>query len=44
MQSLRVIFVFSLISIVFWYRLRVRAEGHAEVGAELIEAAVPHDH
>jgi spermidine/putrescine transport system permease protein len=33
-----VIFVFSLITIVIWYRLRIRAEGKAEVGAELIEA------
>jgi spermidine/putrescine transport system permease protein len=32
-----VIFVFSLIAIVAWYRLRVRAEGSAEVGSELIE-------
>jgi spermidine/putrescine transport system permease protein len=32
-----IIFVFSLITIVFWYRLRVRAEGSAEVGAELLE-------
>jgi spermidine/putrescine transport system permease protein len=31
-----IIFVFSLITIVVWYRLRVRAEGKAEVGAELI--------
>jgi spermidine/putrescine transport system permease protein len=33
-----IIFVFSLVTIVFWYRLRLRAEGTAEVGAELIEA------
>ena len=32
-----IIFLFSLITIVVWYRLRVRAEGKAEVGAELIE-------
>jgi spermidine/putrescine transport system permease protein len=32
-----IIFVFSLVTIVFWYRLRVKAEGGAEVGAELIE-------
>jgi spermidine/putrescine transport system permease protein len=32
-----VIFVFSLIAIVIWYRLRIRAEGTAEIGAELIE-------
>jgi len=36
-----IIFVFSLIAIVFWYRLRVRAEGAPEVGAELIESAIP---
>jgi hypothetical protein len=29
--------MFSLITIVVWYRLRVRAEGSAEVGIELIE-------
>jgi spermidine/putrescine transport system permease protein len=34
-----IIFVFSLVTIVFWYRLRVKAEGGAEVGAELIEDA-----
>ena len=33
-----IIFIFSLVTIVFWYRLRVRAEGHAEVGADLIES------
>jgi spermidine/putrescine transport system permease protein len=32
-----VIFAFSLIAIVAWYRLRVGAEGHAEVAAELVE-------
>lgn len=31
-----IIFLFSLITIVVWYRLRIRAEGSAEVGAELI--------
>lgn len=31
-----IIFVFSLVTIVFWYRLRVRSEGAAEVGAELV--------
>ena len=31
-----IIFLFSLVTIVVWYRLRVRAEGSAEVGAELI--------
>jgi spermidine/putrescine transport system permease protein len=32
-----IIFVFSLITIVAWYRLRVGAEGYAEVAAELVE-------
>ena len=32
-----VIFVFSLAAIVVWYRLRVRAEGAAEVVTEMIE-------
>jgi len=32
-----IIFVFSLVTIVVWYRLRVKAEGSAEVGTELIE-------
>ena len=31
-----IIFVFSLVTIVFWYRLRMRAEGSVEAGAELI--------
>ena len=31
-----IIFVFSLATIVFWYRLRVRSEGGAETGAELL--------
>ena len=34
-----IIFVFSLIAIVFWYRLRVRAEGTPEIAAELVETA-----
>ena len=33
-----IIFVFSLIAIITWYRLRVGAEGHAELAAELIES------
>jgi len=33
-----IIFVFSLITIVLWYRLRVTERGAAEVGAELIES------
>jgi spermidine/putrescine transport system permease protein len=36
-----IIFVFSLVTIVFWYQLRVRAEGKADVGAELIDSAAP---
>jgi spermidine/putrescine transport system permease protein len=34
-----IIFLFSLVTIVFWYRLRVRAEGSIEAGAELIVSA-----
>jgi spermidine/putrescine transport system permease protein len=34
-----VIFVFSLVAIVLWYRLRARAEGQPELGAELVETA-----
>jgi spermidine/putrescine transport system permease protein len=34
-----IIFMFSLVTIVFWYRLRVKAEGSVEAGAELIAAA-----
>jgi spermidine/putrescine transport system permease protein len=36
-----IIFMFSLLTIVFWYRLRVRAEGSAEVGTELLENVLP---
>ena len=32
-----IIFLFSLIAIVFWYRLRVQAEGRVEVAPELVE-------
>src|ERR1700756_4760900 len=35
-----IIFVFSLVAIVLWYRLRRSAEGTPEVAAELIETAV----
>lgn len=35
-----IIFFFSLIAIVLWYRLRSRAEGQTEVAAELIESTV----
>ena len=34
-----IIFVFSLVAIVLWYRLRTRAEGGPEIAAELIETA-----
>ncbi|HEV2696873.1 MAG TPA: ABC transporter permease [Terriglobales bacterium] len=36
-----IIFAFSLMAIVLWYRLRVRAEGSAEIGAELLETSEP---
>ena len=35
-----IIFVFSLIAIVLWYRLRPRSESQAEIAGELVEAAV----
>jgi spermidine/putrescine transport system permease protein len=35
-----IIFVFSLVAIVLWYRLRTSAEGSPEVAGELIETAV----
>lgn len=35
-----IIFVFSLVAIVLWYRLRARAEGSPEIAAELVETAV----
>lgn len=38
-----IIFGFSLVAIVLWYRLRARAEGSPEVAAELIETAVQGD-
>jgi spermidine/putrescine transport system permease protein len=38
-----IIFVFSLIAIVAWYRLRVGAEGKAEVAAELVESTSAED-
>jgi spermidine/putrescine transport system permease protein len=34
-----IIFLFSLVTIVLWYRLRERAEGQPEVAAELIESS-----
>lgn len=33
-----IIFVFSLVTIVVWYRLRVRSEVGAEIGTELVES------
>jgi spermidine/putrescine transport system permease protein len=33
-----IIFVFSLLTIIIWFRLRVRAEGSVEAGAELLAA------
>src|SRR6201993_1302488 len=35
-----IIFMFSLVAIVLWYRLRMSAEGSPEIAAELIETAV----
>jgi spermidine/putrescine transport system permease protein len=34
-----IIFMFSLIAIVFWYRLRTRAEVTQEIGADLVETS-----
>ena len=34
-----IIFVFSLLTIVVWYRLRIHAEGSVEAGAELLPGA-----
>jgi spermidine/putrescine transport system permease protein len=34
-----IIFMFSLVTIVLWYRLRVRAEGSVDVGSELVEGS-----
>lgn len=38
-----IIFAFSLLAIVLWYRLRLRAEGSPEIAAELVEAAAQGD-
>jgi len=38
-----IIFMFSLVAIVTWYRLRVRAEVKAEIAAELVEAVAQGD-
>jgi spermidine/putrescine transport system permease protein len=37
------IFLFSLVAIVLWYRLRVRAEAVPEIAAEFVESAVQGD-
>jgi spermidine/putrescine transport system permease protein len=34
-----IIFIFSLLTIVVWYRLRVRSQGVADVGTELLETS-----
>ena len=34
-----IIFMFSLLTIVFWYRLRLRAEGTVDAAAELLETS-----
>ena len=34
-----IVFVFSLIAIVFWYRLRTRAEVTPEIEVELVETS-----
>ena len=34
-----IIFVFSLVTIVIWYRLRVRAESGVDIGGELVESS-----
>ena len=33
-----IILVFSLVAIVFWYRLRTRGEGGGDAGTEIAEA------
>jgi spermidine/putrescine transport system permease protein len=38
-----IIFVFSLVAIVIWYRLRMGAEGRAEIAAELVESTAQGD-
>jgi len=38
-----IIFVFSLVAIVLWYRLRVGTDGPSEIGAELVETAAQGD-
>jgi spermidine/putrescine transport system permease protein len=34
-----IIFMFSLVTIMVWYRLRVRAEGGVDIGGELVESS-----
>ena len=38
-----IIFIFSLVAIVLWYRLRVRSEGQPELAAELLPTAAQGD-
>ena len=38
-----IIFVFSLVAIILWYRLRTRAEGALEIGTELVETSAQGD-
>jgi spermidine/putrescine transport system permease protein len=38
-----IVFLFSLIAIVLWYRLRVRGEGGLDMGNEMVQAAEGHD-
>jgi ABC-type spermidine/putrescine transport system permease subunit II len=33
-----IIFLFSLVAIMLWYRLRMRGEGRSDVGAEIVQA------
>src|SRR5437868_11038305 len=35
-----IIFLFSMIAIILWYRLRTRTEGRTEIAAELVESKV----
>jgi spermidine/putrescine transport system permease protein len=37
-----IIFLFSLVAIVLWYRLRVRSEGSADMGSEIVQTAEGH--
>jgi spermidine/putrescine transport system permease protein len=37
-----IIFLFSLVAIVLWYRLRVRSEPDVDVGSEIVQTAEGH--